>query len=491
MDHFLRTCVLSPHRTPCATALLLLALVGCGSSSPAPAGNRQLPAALAPETSVLRLPATDGTAELLQADALTPLGWSIDRVPGIARGLGTDLAAQTAFAVDRRGRLIGLDLYAHRAVTYLTGADFTATPDGVVLALDSARRPIRFANRAPTIYRAKVERGPVALFKGPGTQVLTFSPANGSARVIGDDGEARRFTVPDGRLAVSWYGDLAVVTTDSGLVTFEPRSSAAPAYHHIRGTPITSVFSPSAHRLYVARARDDLLALNRFADFEQVARLELPGNAERLRVDRTGRWLLAQGARRDSVWVIDLARWQVTATIASGWADDLPVVTDGRTLLVREGRDVVALDLTTAQPMERARLKGGADDVFLVIPMLPRTRATKAAPVTAVAAAEPTGQPGQAAEPSAPVAPEEKRAEPAAAVYVQVSSSQNIEWARALVAQLKDGGFPAMVLGADSNAAEAGYRVVVGPYPSRDAADSIGKRLNRPYFLITPSAPDR
>jgi septal ring-binding cell division protein DamX len=72
----------------------------------------------------------------------------------------------------------------------------------------------------------------------------------------------------------------------------------------------------------------------------------------------------------------------------------------------------------------------------------------------------------------------------AAAVYLQVASSQNQDWANAFAQQLKDGGFPARLL--NPKAAGEPYRVVIGPYATRDEADAVGRRLGRPYFLLTP-----
>ena len=35
---------------------------------------------------------------------------------------------------------------------------------------------------------------------------------------------------------------------------------------------------------------------------------------------------------------------------------------------------------------------------------------------------------------------------------------------------------------------EDGFRVVVGPYSTREEADAAGRRLGRPYFILTPGA---
>ncbi len=73
-------------------------------------------------------------------------------------------------------------------------------------------------------------------------------------------------------------------------------------------------------------------------------------------------------------------------------------------------------------------------------------------------------------------------------LYVQVSSSQNQEWAQALAKQLKDGGFPASVL--EPKTSDESYRVVIGPYLTREDADAVGKRLGRSYFIISPGSGD-
>ena len=65
-----------------------------------------------------------------------------------------------------------------------------------------------------------------------------------------------------------------------------------------------------------------------------------------------------------------------------------------------------------------------------------------------------------------------------------MSSSQNADWAQAFARQLKDGGFPAKVV--EPKTSDENYRVMVGPYPSREAAELVGKRLGRSYFIVMP-----
>jgi cell division septation protein DedD len=103
-----------------------------------------------------------------------------------------------------------------------------------------------------------------------------------------------------------------------------------------------------------------------------------------------------------------------------------------------------------------------------------------------VAAAPGTPAPVSGAPPAPPAAAPAPAA--TGTIYLQVSSSQNSDWAQALAKQLKDGGFPAKVL--DPKTSDESYRVVVGPYANREDADAVGKRLGRPYFIINPGSGD-
>ena len=65
-----------------------------------------------------------------------------------------------------------------------------------------------------------------------------------------------------------------------------------------------------------------------------------------------------------------------------------------------------------------------------------------------------------------------------------MSSSRNPSWANELAGKLKAAGLPASVL--QPKSARGRYRVVLGPYASRDQAEATGKSLGMPSFVITP-----
>lgn len=472
--------------------------LACGGSDGGAPTQRQLPAGLPSAGALLRFPAEGGSATLLWPDSLTPVGWqSTGGLPPIARGLGTDLDELMVYAVDDRGRLIGVDLLTTRYRPFLVNArEMIGTPDGVILGLDSTRRPLRFANRSLTTFRAAVAGGPVQLLRAPSSEVVAYSPRSELAQVISEEGELRRFAVPSGAIASTWYGDFFVVVTDSGIIHVQPGGEPAPRFVAMKGGPTVAAFSPSGHRLYVARSRDDLVMLDRFSG-DELKTLILPGTARALRVDRTGRWLLGRPLQGDSIWVVDLVRWEVAATVQSTWADDLPLVAGSKALIVRDGKDLVAWDLLRGIPGPVARLRGAAADVYMVVPWLPRGKVAEPDPVVVAVvpdSAVDTATTEPITEPSVPMPagtmtdlPRGQTAvdkdEPTGQrLYLQVSASQNQDFAQALVDQLKAAGWAARVMG--PKAPDDPYRVVIGPYRTREEADADGRRLGRTYFIF-------
>src|SRR5690606_29071737 len=160
--------------------------------------ERQLPAGLPTGGALMRLPSEGGQATLLWPDSLVPVGWrSNGGLPPIDRGLATDLEERMLYVADSKSRLIGIDLVTQRWRPFLVNArELIATPDGIILGLDSTRRPLRFASRSLTTYRAGVEGGPVQLLRAPSSAVVAYSKRSQRAQVIAEEGELRRFEVP-------------------------------------------------------------------------------------------------------------------------------------------------------------------------------------------------------------------------------------------------------------------------------------------------------
>ncbi|HET8648537.1 MAG TPA: SPOR domain-containing protein, partial [Gemmatimonadales bacterium] len=173
----------------------------------------------------------------------------------------------------------------------------------------------------------------------------------------------------------------------------------------------------------------------------------------------------------DSIWVIDAAADRLAGTAPGEWADDLPTVAGLSTLITRVGKDVVARNLAADGFPESGRVDGGAADLWTALAWTPKSDAAEVRESTATA----SGASDSAADTTVASAPTER-------VYLQVSSSQNGDWANQLMNQLRQAGLPASVL--PPKRSDEPYRVVLGPYQSRADAEAAAETLGRPSFIL-------
>jgi len=413
--------------------------------------------------SVLRLPRDKGAARLYRLPALEPSVWrQTDKLPALASVVGADLEQRLVYALDDKQNLVGLDLESRRVRSFLPQVKRAVLgPDGALYAVDSASAITQFVRRAPVRFRPKLAGATSNLF---GTQSggLVVLPAGGKGEaVLLSADQARAATrLPAGDAAATYLGDLVAIAADSAVVLYEPQAQSPVRSLDVSGTARAVAFSPSGHRLYVAR-EGDIRVLDRLSG-ETLETIDLPGAARELRMHFYGQWLLARPAKGDSVWVVDLSTDRFVGTVLTRWSGDLPAVAGERTLLIRAGGDVRALDLGEKGFPVTGEVDGGADDVWLPLAWLPAGE--EGAPQGADSAAADSAAPG-------------------ATVYLQVSSSRNPEWADELTAKLKGAGLPASVLAPKRG--EEAYRVVIGPYATREQAEATGRTLGMPSFVIS------
>jgi hypothetical protein len=281
---------------------------------------------------------------------------------------------------------------------------------------------------------------------------------------LGSDQAPTSTPLPQGEVASSFIGDQVAVAADTAVILYTPQQKSKPKVIPVDGDARAVLFSPSGHRLYVARAAAPLLILDRF-EGTRLREIELPGPAKGLRSDLYGSWLLVQPESSDSVWVIDVGTGKYLGATAARWGDDLPAVAPPHTLLVRRGPDVVALDLAEKGFTEVGRVAGGASDFWLPLAWHPAQE--DEVPVAADSAAQADSDSAGAR----------------ATIYLQVSSSQNPTWASELSEKLRAAGLPAAVL--TPRRSEEAYRVVLGPYATRDEAEETGRKLGMPSFIVT------
>ncbi len=445
---------------------LLLALPACGGgSNPIKAALAQHRASAAPPQAVAFRFAAErgGDVRLYVLPQLNEATWRF-RTPGLAvqRVIGFSRDEDEVYLLTVRGDLAGLDLTTGRARVIDTSVAAAALgPTGMLhlVRRDGSLAAINY--RSVTPWPGKLDGTPEQVWGGEGEQLVALVRNQRRRQLVtlsaGKPPMAQ--ALPEGPIAVSPWGDLAMVAVDSGLVVLDPADSSRRRFRRLDDAPDAVAFSPSEHRLYVADADRRLLALDRYTlNVEEQVRL--PGRAGAVRADPLGRLVLVRPQHGDSIWLVDPARTEVIGTLPGSWRDDLPAVAPDGSILGIQGNDIAARaqDSLTVH----GRVGGGARDQWLAAAWDPRRPALQLASDTAAApAATPTGQ----------------------EIYVQVSSTANEAWAQENARTLRAAGMQASVLQPSTD--EDRYRVVLGPFPTREAAEATGRKLGRPFWIFT------
>lgn len=457
------------HTRPFLAAAMAL-LVACRSGSQPYRGLSV--ATTTPPSSLIRLAAEGGTAELYHLPKLDSWGWrSGVPLPPVRRTIGADLDLGVVYALGLKTEVIAFDLLTARPRPQLAAGirDVAVGPDGSLFTVDDSLRVVQFLRRNPVRFASRLTARPRDLYGTRGSALLAVSTGQGATlTVLHSDDQPVRIPLPPGDAAATFWGDLIAVAADTAIVLVDPDDPEKQLSIPVSGHARAVLFSPSGHRFYVARREGAVLVFNRFTR-EQVGEIKLPGPAASLRSDPYGRWLMVHPGASDSLWLVDLARNRYVRGFSADWASDLPTITNQQALLLKHGADVIAYDLTQKGLPEAGRVKGGASDFWLPLAWTPETGTASIGPEVAVADGE---------EGDTTAAGRESR------VYLQVSSSQNKAWSAELARQLEQQGLPASVL--DPKTSDEGFRVVLGPYRTREAAESTGRRLGRPFFIYQP-----
>lgn len=449
-----------------AGASLLLASA-CGGGSELASGKLPAASRSVPTATVLRIPKNGGLARLYRVPSLDSAAWKpADALPAIERPIGADPEQGLVFVLDRKNNVVSLDLETRRVRTYLENVrQATLGPDGALYAVDTGSIVTQLVRRTPVRFRSKLQGKPTDL-QGTmdGALLARLGGSHPALEVLGPDQPPTSIPLPEGQIASTFLGDLIAVAADSAVVLYAPENKGKPRAIPIEGDARAVLFSPSGHRLYVGRAAAPLLVLDRF-EGTRLREIELPGPAKALRGDMYGNWLLVQPESGDLAWVIDVANGKYVGSTAARWTDDLPAVAPPHTLLVRRGTNLVALDLSSSGFTELGKVEGGAADFWLPLAWHPAQE--NEVPITADSAE-------LAASDTGPARP---------TVYLQVSSSQNPAWANELSDKLRAAGLPASVL--TPKRSEEAFRVVLGPYATREQAEETGRKLGMPSFIVT------
>jgi hypothetical protein len=411
-----------------------------------------------------RFPASGGLARLYRLPNLEEVTWRFElgshRAVRMVGFVSDDdlIYALAAREEDAAYDFIALDLVAGRARTIdtlvttaaigPTGTAYVFHPDGTVGEVE---------HRAVDVWPDTLQQTALSMWGAARGRLLLLLDSGTSRELVllarGQD--PVRHEIPPGELAVSKWSRLVAIAVDSGIITIDPTEPTSDRFIEIRPSPRMATFSTSGHQIFAVAGDRDLVSIDRFMHTVGGS-LTLPGRITALRTGPLGRKLLAYSEEQETVWVINLTELELEASLPGTWEEDLPAIATDGTILMRRGGILVA---HAGEDLAEAGVsRTGSDDLWMLTQWDPRRPALELA-------RDSTREGGESTR----------------SFFAQFSSSRNAAWAQALADELNRAGMPTTVIPPDST--DDLYRVVMGPYSTREEAESNARRLGRPFFI--------
>lgn len=416
-----------------------------------------------------------------------------DAGPALDRVLAFDADDALIAAVDSRGFPLWLDLRlgtisrpgraSVRNLTSVNGSDiYGVGTDGAV---------VRYTPSGNWVYKPPV--GARAVFPQSNGNVIVLAGTDDKARAWRmhppDTTRTDSASLPAVTAGVGApLGDrVYFITTRHTLLGLRPRTMAIGRTIAFDHRIAAMVASPSGDRFYVLPDSENMVSVvDRYQD-RVTARIVLPGRARDLRVDPFGRYLLVRAAARDSVWVVSIGTDQLLGTVRSQWRRDLPLVAQDGAIAVTDGDDVAFLAGAPFHEVRRAR--GGASDYwypFVWDGFRPRAAAldkpvqflSDSDSIRAAARAESAAARPAPSPPAAPAPADTVRAGFTVSFAAVLDQARANDEASKIVVE----GRTARVVTSLSNGMTV-YRVVLGPYPTREDAERVGKASGHSYYV--------
>jgi hypothetical protein len=253
--------------------------------------------------------------------------------------------------------------------------------------------------------------------------------------------------------------------------------------------------TPSGDRVFVVtRTGTAIEVVDRYRE-RLGDRIEIGRNVSDMRMDPLGRYLLVRPEKADSAIVVSLGTNRVIGSLATEWRSDLPLVAPDGAIAAAQGPDVAILNGETLK--QTARVKGGAADFWYPFRWTGfRPRDAKldqpvefAGPpvdsmrfADSVAFAHDSTRPPVVLPPPVATPPRDTVARRGRGYTVSFAAFPIAEPARELAAKIRVGSENARVATA-MNAGTTIYRVILGPYPTSDEADRVGRESRQTYWV--------
>jgi cell division septation protein DedD len=494
-------------RPPVLAFLIGLAVTSCTRGvqrAPAPLGG----GTNGPDAVFLRLVQNGGTARAYRWGSDSVLWSSPQRVPALSSTLAFDDAQGSLAYVDARGVPGRLDLRigsaSPAATAPLTGL---ASADGWAIYGMTPKHDVSRLTPSGT-WTFTPQQRPGSLLPLP----------DGSLVLLSDDGnrhDLRRLHPPEPRVTETTsvpHADLIVRTDlgdrvyfvgDSGLAGVRTRDFVRTRTVWLPGRAVDAVATPSGDRIFVAlKGKRAITVVDRFAE-EIEGTIDVPGIVTALRMDPDGRYLLARDAGGDSAYIVAIGTSRATGAVRTAWRADLPLLGPDGGLAVVQDSDVVVVDAESRA--ERTRFLAGAADVWTLVRwngFRPRAKGLDV-PVSFDADSDSTAAVSEAADsaravvrPALPAAasavpPAAEPAPPPRAIVgapkhgtftLSFAALLSEERAKTLAASITVDGHPVRVVPGVSDRTPV-YRVVYGPFDTKEDAERAGKRTGLPFWV--------
>ena len=446
---------------------------------------------------LLRVPREGGKGRVTVFPNLDSAVWVIDEVPRLARILAFDPQLGNIAFVDTKGLPGRIDLRetdvntATRiqlaSLSSANGTDiFGITGKGDVTRLNPVAADWKFQPPEPARGVFAQPNGDliVAANKGPQTLLWKLRPP--------DEAVEDSAVLPlSGRGVSTQVGDRVYFTVDSGLVGVKARD-LSPVGAVKFGSPVLALApTPSGDRLYVATTSErEIAVVDRYSERVTV-RIPIPTAPSELRMDALGRYLIARFPASDSVWVIAIGTNRLIGAVATEWENDLPALTPDGKIALLGAKDVTFVDPETLK-LEKT-IANGAKDFWYFFAwdgFRPRARGIDD-PVTF--ANDSTFEDSSAPRPVVidttprPSDTTTRVRNPAGEAYsVSFAALLSEERARELSTSISVDGVAAHVV-ATNTAGSPIYRVIMGPYRTREEAEKVGRASRREYWVYEGS----
>ncbi len=491
-----------------ALVLCCLLAAACAKSPDAGAtAGGSATSASGPDAILLRFPRLGGTARAYRWWRDSSIWTSTQRAPAVTDALAFDAQQGVLVVVDAARMPVRVDLRVGRVtpatserLRAIASADgysvFGVAPTGEIVRLTSSGA---WRVRAPAPVRA--------LLPLPDGALLVLSDAAGGGVTI------RKLHPPEAKISDSTTiggADLVIPTVVGDRIYFAAGDRLEGLRTRDLGRSLSVTFgdviravepTPSGDRLFVAVKNSATLYVVDRYEAAVGEKIVLPSAPIALRMDPDGQYLLARTAGGDSAHVIAIGTQRTIGTVATAWRPDLPLVAPDGSLALAVGDALVIVDAETKR--ERARVAGGAADVWALVrwngfrprsatldePVTfaeenPDSLGLDSLPATPRDAPAPSGAPTPPAAALSPVPPADARAELKSRGWMlSFAAVLSESRAHATAAAVRVEGATPRVQATERNGTTV-YRVVAGPFPSREAAEDAGRRSGLPYWVF-------